>query len=162
MRMMNSLMTGTAIVAWFVGAALLGCEPRQHSQTISKEHKQPRTAGRRHGVGPAAAGHAIHHAAPRMDLRPQCLMARDRAKKAGAVRPLCFEETQRKRADIKVIAVEIEPGGTRTGIRRLAQANEGAHFLIERTGSIYQVLDLGLCGAPEWGLSARPRSRADR
>lgn len=87
---------------------------------------------------------------PRMDLKVQCLRKRDDAKKRGDAGPteleLCFEEGYRDASAVKVIRVEYQDGATGAdAIRRVTKegGNDGAHFLVEPTGSIWQILDVG-------------------
>ncbi|PIE17196.1 MAG: hypothetical protein CSA66_06485 [Proteobacteria bacterium] len=88
-------------------------------------------------VGP----HVGHE--PRMDLSPQCRAKRDVANKAGEAEvPLCFDETPRARGAIDRVRVEIHRSTSPAALRRLAAADEGAHFIVERNGSTYQLLDL--------------------
>ena len=85
----------------------------------------------------------------KMDLRVHCLSARDAAKKeagegSGSSKPpLCFDPNMVKKLDR--IRVEFAKGATGGQMMRTLRArNEAAHFMVERTGSLYQVLDMGL------------------
>lgn len=79
---------------------------------------------------------------PEMDLRVQCLTNRDRARQAGQPEiPLCFGDGER--SALRTLRIEESPGlGAPEAIRRLAAANDSAHFIVEPSGSVYQILDL--------------------
>jgi hypothetical protein len=78
----------------------------------------------------------------KMDLRTRCRIAQDEAKEAGRpVPPLCFEDRVRDREAIVTVRVERWPS-LPVAIRTLTATAEGAHFVIERTGSVHQTLDL--------------------
>ncbi len=80
---------------------------------------------------------------PRMDLRTYCLNLRDTAKKQGKEMPLCFEEKKRARNELKTIRVETAPKAKIGQMMKMLMAqNEGAHFVVDETQTIYQVLDL--------------------
>ena len=85
----------------------------------------------------------------KMDLRIHCLTARDAAQKsaegdANAPKPeLCFDP----KMVAKISRVRVETAKGATGgqlIRTLRSRNEAAHFMVERSGSLYQLLDMGL------------------
>ena len=79
---------------------------------------------------------------PSMDLYVQCQLAVDAAKKAGGgERPLCYDRERRERFDI--VRIEHAEGARSSHrIKALSHDAEGAHFLVESTGSLYQLLDL--------------------
>lgn len=79
---------------------------------------------------------------PHLDLFVRCQMKRDGAKKEGRTVPLCFDATRRQTDGLKVLRVERAPGDLGAVLRRLAASDEGAHFVVERTGTLHQVLDL--------------------
>ncbi|MCB9727687.1 MAG: hypothetical protein H6746_04270 [Deltaproteobacteria bacterium] len=91
---------------------------------------------------------------PEMDLRVQCLSMRDRLRSQGQpTGPLCFDETPRQA--VRTLRIEAVPGVSgRQTIARLAAANDSAHFIIEPSGSIYQILDLAY--APRRGGAVQP------
>ena len=93
--------------------------------------------GNRHRVAPF-----VFHP-HEMDLRVHGLVERDKARKEGrAVAPLAFDE-DRRAAPPKKIRVEYKMGvRVADSLRVLNTQGEAAHFLVEPTGSIYQVLDL--------------------
>jgi hypothetical protein len=79
----------------------------------------------------------------RMDLATQCLVRRDDAAAAGQGEiPLCYERAKRDRAALRTLRVEVGRASLREVVAALRGADESAHFLVERSGSIYQVLDL--------------------
>lgn len=82
-------------------------------------------------------GHDAH-----MDLYVQCKEARDRAQAAGKTAPpLCYEDVRvNEPKRLRIEHAEGRRGGD--AMRALRQADGGAHFLIERNGSIRQILDL--------------------
>jgi hypothetical protein len=90
-----------------------------------------------------------------MDLRVGCLVQRDQARKAGGeVAPLCFDEDRRPTPP-KKIRVEYRMGmRSSEAISGLAASGEAAHFLVEATGSIYQVLDLAHDGRRAGAIQA--------
>jgi hypothetical protein len=96
---------------------------------------QVRIADRWHKVAPLV----LHDA--KMDLATRCLIARDEAKAKGHEVPLCYDPNRRADRPVTRIAVERDVGLARA-MRRLTAAHEGVHFLIEKNGAIYQVLDL--------------------
>ncbi len=78
----------------------------------------------------------------KMDLRTRCRVAQDEAKEQSLpVPPLCFEDKVRTAEQIDTIRVERWPS-LPAAIRTLTATAEGAHFLVERTGSFHQTLDL--------------------
>jgi len=78
----------------------------------------------------------------KMDLRTRCRVAQDEAKEQSLpVPPLCFEDKARTTAQLDTIRVERWPS-LPAAIRTLTATAEGAHFLVERTGSFHQTLDL--------------------
>lgn len=89
---------------------------------------------------------------PDMDLRNQCRHAVDDAKKAieagnaaAKVPPLCFDREVRPldALSLKVLRLEHRAGMTTPeAMAILRTGGDGAHFLVEATGSIYQTLDL--------------------
>lgn len=89
---------------------------------------------------------------PKMDLVTRCRLARDEAKARGLEAPLCFDEAAGAKGarTITRIAVELDQNMARA-MRRLTAKNEAAHFVVEKTGGIYQVLDLAY--APRHGES---------
>ena len=83
--------------------------------------------------------HIVSHE-PKMDLFVQCRARKDATKKAGAELPLCYENTKRTPTHLRV-----ERSTRRTlklARRNVSEKNEAMHFVIEPSGSIYQVLDL--------------------
>ena len=81
---------------------------------------------------------------PQFDLRGQCLAGRDDIiDKGGDPGPLCFDERERAAAALDTLRIEFAPG-LRLGkaMQLLRGGNQGAHFLVEATGSLYQILDL--------------------
>ncbi len=78
----------------------------------------------------------------KMDLRTRCRVAQDEAKETSRpVPPLCFGPDARPREAITTIRVERWPSMP-AAIRSLTATAEGTHFLVERTGSFHQTLDL--------------------
>ena len=85
---------------------------------------------------------------PDMDLAAQCRFQTEEARKraeAGepgvVVPPLCFDPEAR--AGFTVLRVEHRAGMTTpAGLAILREAGESAHFLVEATGSLHQILDL--------------------
>ncbi len=83
----------------------------------------------------------------RMDLQTVCRKAIDLAKKKAEkepglpIPPLCFDAKPHNR--VRQIRVEFE-AGARAGnmIGTLRTRSEAAHFMVERSGSVYQLLDL--------------------
>ena len=85
---------------------------------------------------------------PHLDLVVQCQLKRDADLQRGQDSPLCYASERRARDRVKVLRVEIlerEDGG-RLDMARvmpvLAHHGEGAHVVIERTGTPHQLLDL--------------------
>jgi hypothetical protein len=78
-----------------------------------------------------------------MDLVSGCQRLREAQQKAKAeVTPLCYAEVDRPAVD--TVRVEFDPQSTNAMAMGLLRANgEGAHILVERTGTPWQVLDLG-------------------
>ncbi|MEZ4265289.1 MAG: hypothetical protein R3F39_02835 [Myxococcota bacterium] len=131
-------------------ASLLGCSappppaaPQADSST-SAAAPSPAVyrAGRVHFGGRQLAVVPFIAHPPDMDLRVQCMTNRDRARKQGqSETQLCFGETPR--SAVRTLRIEESPGlGGPEAIRRLAAANDSAHFVVEPSGSIYQLLDL--------------------
>jgi len=83
----------------------------------------------------------IHEA--RMDLFVSCRLVSEQAKEAGReAPPLCYGEARRQVGAVRVIRVEHQPGTSVDAMKRLGMLAEGAHFVVERTGSRFQLLDL--------------------
>jgi hypothetical protein len=125
----------------------LGCEPPAPAEAVVTEAPTAASEGIR--AGEIHDGGLRHRVVPfvlhphEMDLRVSCLVQRDQARKAGApVRPLCFDEDRRPTPP-KGIRVEYRMGMKASeAMAALSAAGEAAHFLVEATGTIYQVLDL--------------------
>lgn len=80
--------------------------------------------------------------APQMDLFVACRMLQDEERKKGVEDPsLCYDPQRRT----SFARLRVEHTGSLTAgnsIGHLRERGEGAHFLVERTGSMYQLLDL--------------------
>jgi hypothetical protein len=88
-------------------------------------------------VGPFIAHQA------QMDLATACLNQREDALAKGATDVvLCYDRLKRDRGVIRTIRVETGFTAMRDAIKRLRDRNESAHFVIERSGSLYQILDI--------------------
>ena len=127
---------------------IVGCAPdeapTEASEPVTERSPDSRRligelhdGGRRHRVAPL-----ILHPAP-MDFRVGCLVDRDHARKRGdEPRPLCFDEDRRAAPPSK-LRIEYRLGlPVSESMQRLNSAGEAAHFVVEATGSLYQVLDL--------------------
>jgi len=78
----------------------------------------------------------------KMDLLNQCLTRRDDEVAAGKEpQPLCVERAKRASVAIKTLRVEVGFPSMRDAVVGLRDRNESAHVLVEKGGSIYQVLD---------------------
>ncbi len=91
-------------------------------------------------------------ATPQMDLFVQCKMAADQRREAGEADAVpCYEPEPR--AAFAAVRVEHREGMT-TGqaMGLLRPDNEASHFIVDRSGSLYQTLDLAYAarraGAP--------------
>ncbi|MFO0745708.1 MAG: hypothetical protein U1F43_08545 [Myxococcota bacterium] len=82
----------------------------------------------------------IHEA--HMDLLVSCRQMQDHMKEGGKDIPLCYDPAKRARAAVKVIRVEHRPGATVDAMHVLGDSDEGAHFMVERTGTTFQLIDL--------------------
>ena len=136
---------------WFlplVCALLVACAPEQTTEEGEKStpNQNPESSrmvgelhdgGQRHRVAPLIL-HPAH-----MDFRVGCLVDRDQARQRGdEPRPLCFDEDRRSSPPTK-LRVEYRLGlQVSESMRRLTLAGEAAHFVVEATGTLYQVLDL--------------------
>lgn len=134
---------------WTVALALsLGCSPtpQTNEEPAEAERKSDESSrvigelhdgGQRHRVKPLIL-HPAH-----MDFRVGCLVDRDQARKRGDTpRPLCFDEDRRP-SPPKKLRIEYRLGmQVSESMKRLAGGGEAAHFVIEATGTLYQVLDL--------------------
>jgi len=121
---------------------LVACGPEQPAgapEVIggARLEGQVRVADRWTKVAPLV----LHDA--KMDLATRCLLLRDEAKGKGQDLPLCYDPHKRPERVITSILVEREDGMA-PAMQRLTRADEGVHFVIDRTGGIYQVLDLAL------------------
>lgn len=77
-----------------------------------------------------------------MDLRVRGLIDRDRARKAGdEASPLAFDEDRRSTPPTDIRVEYVMGFRVSHGMQLLTTSAEAAHFLIEATGSIYQILD---------------------
>jgi len=86
-----------------------------------------------------------HQAA--MDLLTQCLNRRESELEAGAEsgqepRPLCVDRSKRDVGSVTRIRLETGHEALRDVTNKLRSLGESTHFVIERTGSVHQVLDL--------------------
>jgi len=78
----------------------------------------------------------------KMDLFVRCKIVQEDAKKLGReVPPLCYDPTARDQATIATIRVE-RWLNLPIAMRQMQMTAEGTHFLVERSGSTYQMLDL--------------------
>lgn len=77
----------------------------------------------------------------KMDLSSRCKILRDDAKAQGRDAPLCYDPERKPARQVTRIVVERDLGMARA-MRRLTAADEGVHFVVEKNGGIYQVLDL--------------------
>ena len=88
-------------------------------------------------VGPFVAHQA------QMDLATSCLNQREAALAKGATEVvLCYDRLKRDRGVIRTLRVETGYPAMRDAVKRLRDRNESAHFVIERSGSLYQILDI--------------------
>ncbi|MCC6625146.1 MAG: hypothetical protein IT385_28120 [Deltaproteobacteria bacterium] len=98
----------------------------------------------------AVAPMIIHEA--KMDLAVSCRLFIEQLREAGQpIPPLCYGEARRAAGAVRVIRVEHQPGTSADAMRRLAGRAEGAHFVVDRSGSRFQLLDLAF-GARRDGL----------
>lgn len=77
----------------------------------------------------------------KMDLATRCRLLQGEARGHGSEIPLCFSPARRTPQAITTLHVERDEALPRA-MQRLTKDNEGAHFVIDRSGGIYQVLDL--------------------
>lgn len=78
----------------------------------------------------------------KMDLFVRCRLVQEDAKKLGhEVPPLCYDANKRVTDEIAVIRVE-RWLNLPIAMRYLQVEAEGTHFLVERSGSTFQMLDL--------------------
>lgn len=82
----------------------------------------------------------IHEA--KMDLFVSCKQLFDNAKSAGHEMPLCYDATKRDKSAVQVVRVEHRPGSAGDAMRTIGDAVESTHFVVEGSGSMYQLLDL--------------------
>lgn len=87
-----------------------------------------------------AVAPVVYHDA-KMDLVTRCLLLRDEARTHGREAPLCYAPTRRPERVVTTIAVERDQDMARA-MMRLTGQDEGVHFVIDKTGAIYQLLDL--------------------
>jgi hypothetical protein len=127
---------------WFLGCSASPPPATAPVTDASPAGKATYRAGRVHFGGRQLAVVPFIAHPPEMDLRVACLSNRDRARQAGQPEvPLCFGDNAR--TALRTLRIEESPGlGAPEAIRRLAAANDSAHFVVEPSGSMYQVLDL--------------------
>lgn len=78
----------------------------------------------------------------KMDLFVRCKIVQEDAKKLGReVPPLCYEPAPRELTAITTIRIE-RWLNLPIAMRQMQMTAEATHFLVERTGSAYQMLDL--------------------
>ncbi len=138
----------------FVVGALLalawlawGCGPRANEGADARPEpdaadRRPDDRGEVHyhdtrlPVGPFVAHEA------RMDLHVACRLKRDAARAAKQPEPpLCYGEVTDR--VVATVRVEHRPGLSMPAfMRTLSARDEGAHFAIEPSGSLYQLMDL--------------------
>jgi len=126
-----------------VALALAACQGRSDPPPTPASAEAPparlegkvRVADRWVDVAPTV----LHDA--KMDLATRCRLHQGDARGRGADLPLCFSTTRREPAAIKTIRVERDAGMPQV-MQRLTRDTEGAHFVIDRSGGTYQILDL--------------------
>jgi len=79
---------------------------------------------------------------PHLDLFVRCQLKRDGAKREGKTIPLCFDPTRRSTDGIARLVVQKTDGDMGLALRRLAAVDDGAHFVVEKTGTVHQLLDV--------------------
>ncbi len=141
-------------------AALVGCSspaPAPAPVRAADANQSSATAyraGRVHFGGRQLAVVPFIGHQPEMDLRVQCLAIRDNARRSGQPEvPLCFGDSPREAVRSLRLERTAETGVGQI-IRRLAASNDSAHFIVEPSGSIYQILDLSF--APRRGGALQP------
>jgi len=77
----------------------------------------------------------------KMDLAVRCRLMRDEAKAKGSERPLCFDQAAKPERKVTTIALGHAANLT-AAMHALTEADEGVHFVVDKSGGIYQVLDL--------------------
>ena len=141
---------GSLVIACVLGA-LTGCTPNSSTSqkaedvSLSTQASEPTEPAR----GSLRFGDAMHPISvfvahdPMFDLKVQCRRYRDQQIKAGVADALlCYDEKPRKA--FSRIRVEHHPKQTMAlAMQRLRSGAEAAHLVVERTGSLYQLLDLG-------------------
>lgn len=78
---------------------------------------------------------------PHLDLFVRCQMKRDAAKRDGGPEVLCFDPTRRPAASVTLLRVERTGGDLGGVLRYLSATAEGTHFVVEKTGTVHQLLD---------------------
>lgn len=91
---------------------------------------------------------------PHLDLFVRCQMKRDAAKRAGESATLCFDPTRRSTTALRTLRVEKTGGDLGVVLRRLAATDEAAHFVVEKTGTPHQLLDVAYTARREGELRA--------
>ena len=77
----------------------------------------------------------------KMDLATRCLLLRDEAKSRGQEAPLCYAPTRKPGRAVTTIAVDRDRDMAHA-MMRLTAHDLGVHFVIDKNGAIYQLLDL--------------------
>ena len=120
---------------------LFGC-PKKEEAKDTAEAPRVHLEGELHFSGQRLRVEPFVMRTPEMDLFVACRLAKEAREQAGeAPIALCYEPN--KRASFSEVLVEEIPGSTAgVQMRILSSRNEGAHFLVEKTGTIYQILDM--------------------
>ncbi len=145
------------VIASLIVCSLVGCSPRGDAPPAapvakaSKAPKGPRLEGEIHVARQRKRilPFVLHQ--PSLDLRVQCLNRRDEMAKKGEATPLCFSETERSvETAMNRLRIEHREGMPITeSLQSLRLADEGAHFVVDDGGTIYQLLDLALIARRE-------------
>ena len=149
---MRVYLTLTLLFGFAVG---LGCEKKEATgePALSEQTEKPtfgslksRTDIGLHGTiriaeQPLRVNTFVSHE-PHGDLETNCLKAYDDAKKKGEKDPsLCYDKKPRK--SVSTLRIETYTAkGFEQAREQMAQKNEGAHFMLRSSGSLYQILDI--------------------
>lgn len=88
----------------------------------------------------------------KMDLATRCLLLRDKRREEGKEAPVCYERSRGGQAVTRIHVIRDK--SLPVAMARLTEASEAVHFTVDKSGAIYQILDLDF--APRRESAYRP------
>jgi len=121
---------------------VFACSPQGDGEAPNKEEEKVYKEGELHFADKRLRVVPFVMRTPEMDLFVACRLAMDARVQAGAEPgELCYDPEKRE-AFSEVLIQEVSEATVGTLMGILGSRREGAHFLVEKTGTMYQVLDM--------------------